>query len=279
MGIGAAIGSAVIGAASSNKAAKSQERAARNQTELAERQYDQTVERFEPFYDSGLNYQNALNFELLGGQRPTITPSGLSIEQGERITRTVDPTYAPGGRGEGTVISPGRDITETYYSVGDQEFDTRGAAQGYLDSQGTPYQGFQATPGYQFMVDEGMRALEGSAAAAGNLYSGGTLKSISDYGQGMANQEYNNYLNRLAGQAGQGQAAAGNLANASNNYTMTASNALANAGNAQAAGAIGVGNSINGGINNALGAFQYAGGGGGINDFNRDGNWLNGLFG
>ena len=55
---------------------------------------------------------------------------------------------------------------------------------------------FMADPGYQFRLDEGMKALERSAAARGGLLSGGFLRGATRYGQGMASQEYQNAFNR-----------------------------------------------------------------------------------
>ncbi|MEB3203043.1 MAG: hypothetical protein VKK05_09575, partial [Synechococcus sp.] len=56
---------------------------------------------------------------------------------------------------------------------------------------------FQADPGYQFRMDEGMKALERSAAARGGLLSGGFLRGATRYGQGVAAQEYQNAFNRF----------------------------------------------------------------------------------
>jgi hypothetical protein len=44
-------------------------------------------------------------------------------------------------------------------------------------------------PGYQFRLSEGQKALERSAAAGGSLGSGGTLKALSRYSQGVASDE------------------------------------------------------------------------------------------
>jgi hypothetical protein len=53
-------------------------------------------------------------------------------------------------------------------------------------------------PGYDFRLAQGMKALQGSAAASGGLLSGPTLKAITDYSQGAASQEYQNAFNRFA---------------------------------------------------------------------------------
>ena len=64
-----------------------------------------------------------------------------------------------------------------------------------------PYQNFgmaqfQTDPGYNFRMSEGIKALERSASARGLLQSGGTLKGITQYGQNLASQEYENAFTR-----------------------------------------------------------------------------------
>lgn len=68
--------------------------------------------------------------------------------------------------------------------------------------------GLQQYPGYQFALSEGVEAVEKSAAGRGLLQSGQTLKSLTQYGQGLASSNIENYLNRLQGLAGGGQQAA-----------------------------------------------------------------------
>ena len=51
-------------------------------------------------------------------------------------------------------------------------------------------------PGYQFRLQEGLKALERSAAARGGLMSGATGKALTRYGQEMGSQEFQNAYNR-----------------------------------------------------------------------------------
>lgn len=51
-------------------------------------------------------------------------------------------------------------------------------------------------PGYHFRLDEGINALQNSAAAKGGLLSGNTLRGITDYAQNSASQEYKNAYDR-----------------------------------------------------------------------------------
>lgn len=59
---------------------------------------------------------------------------------------------------------------------------------------------FEADPGYQFRMSEGLKALERSASARGLLQSGGTLKDITRFGQDLASQEYQNAFQRYLAQ-------------------------------------------------------------------------------
>lgn len=45
-----------------------------------------------------------------------------------------------------------------------------------------------ANPGYQFTLQQGQQAIQKAAAAQGNLFSSGTLKSLAGYTEGTANQ-------------------------------------------------------------------------------------------
>jgi hypothetical protein len=244
MGIGAAIGGIAGGLLSSKaagKAAAAQAAAARNQLELEKQIYGETVERFEPFLGAGNDALSALSFELGLAERPTFGDTPEVEEFRDR-----------------SILGPRQ--RQMRYRVGDRTFETQAAADKYAAANPEnpmEYQGFQATPGYQFQLDQGLNAIDNSAASRGNLFSGASMKAAQTYGQGLANQEYGNFLNRLTGLAGSGQAAAGNAANAGANYAAGAGNALANIGNAQAAGAIGGANAINSGINNAVGIWNY----------------------
>lgn len=71
----------------------------------------------------------------------------------------------------------------------------------------------RSTPGYDFRMQQGQQALDRSQAARGNFFSGQALKASQEYGQGLADQTYNDYLSSLSQQSGQGLNAAGGVAN------------------------------------------------------------------
>ena len=115
---------------------------------------------------------------------------------------------------------------------------------------------FQQDPGYAFRQSEGMKALERSAAARGNLMSGSTMKGIQRFGQDLASQEYQNAFNRyqteraaklnpLQSLMGSGQSSANVLTGAAGQMGQNEAANLYGAGQARASGYIGQGNALN----------------------------------
>ena len=115
---------------------------------------------------------------------------------------------------------------------------------------------FQQDPGYAFRQAEGMKALERSAAARGNLLSGSTLKGVQRFGQDLASQEYQNAFNRyqversarlnpLQSLMGSGQSATNVLTGAAGQMGQNEASNIYNAGQARASGYIGSANALN----------------------------------
>ena len=73
---------------------------------------------------------------------------------------------------------------------------------------------FQASPGYQFQLGQGLRAVDAGAAASGMARSGAALQAEQQFGQGLANTTFGNYFNQLQQLSGNGLTAAGGIANA-----------------------------------------------------------------
>jgi hypothetical protein len=119
-------------------------------------------------------------------------------------------------------------------------------------------------PNYQFQLQQGLGAINNSATIGSGLVGGNTLKAINDYAQNYAGDAYQNafnnfnasqtnIFNRLASLAQLGQTSANQVANSALGFGTNIGNALVGQGQAQAAGAIGMANAINGGLNNAAG--------------------------
>lgn len=124
------------------------------------------------------------------------------------------------------------------------------------------YGGFFASPGYRFRLDEGIKAVERSAAARGLLRSGAAAKSIQRYGEGLAASEYDSYAARLAQLAGLGQGAAAGTVAAGQTATSNITQALMASGNARASSYANTGSAVNTGLNNLMTAYLFQQGGG-----------------
>lgn len=55
-------------------------------------------------------------------------------------------------------------------------------------------------PGYDFRLKSGSNAIANNAATSGMLQSGDTLRALTEYGQNMGSQEYNNAFGRFLGE-------------------------------------------------------------------------------
>ncbi len=133
---------------------------------------------------------------------------------------------------------------------------------------GPDYSAFFKSPGYDFRFDEGLRAVDRSAAARGQLMSGGQMREVQRYGQGLASSEFGNYANRLSALAGIGQtattaggqfgaAAAGQVGTSAANIGQS----IMAGGTAQASGIVGANNALQQGFGGAVSALQQWGGG------------------
>jgi hypothetical protein len=129
---------------------------------------------------------------------------------------------------------------------------------------------FTGDPGYQFRMQEGMKAINAGAAARGMGNSGATMKALARYGQDFATNEYNNAYNRnfsrLSGLAGYGQNAVQGLSQAHQNYGNALSGNQTSLANAMASNKIADANRMTDFYSNAISggaAAMSAGGGGG----------------
>lgn len=127
-------------------------------------------------------------------------------------------------------------------------------------------------PGYQFGMQQGQRAIQGTAAAKGGLYSGATLKALSRFGTDYATTktndvfnrkqtDYGNQFNRTLGAAGLGQTAVGQTQQAGQNYTNTVGNNMLDLANFQSAAGLAQSNAWGNALNR-VSSYSNAFGGG-----------------
>lgn len=124
-------------------------------------------------------------------------------------------------------------------------------------------QQLQQTPGYQFQLDQGLKATQNSYASKGLGTSGAAMKGAADYAEGLAGtsfqQQFQNYLsqnqqiyNMLSGQVQTGANAAAGQGQIGMNVGNTIGQNMIGAGAATAGGQIATGNALSGGLNTAL---------------------------
>jgi hypothetical protein len=158
-----------------------------------------------------------------------------------------------------------------------------GTLQGLLPSLTAPFSAsqYQESPGYKWELGQGLQAITNSASATGGINSGNTLKALLTYGQGLANQDYQqafqNYLNQnnsiynmLSGLSNTGANSAGMTAGLGANTATQIGNNMMGAGNAIAAGKVAGANAIGNSLSSLgnLGLMMqmnggFGGGGGG----------------
>lgn len=117
------------------------------------------------------------------------------------------------------------------------------------DLMGDPLTALRSDPGYQFRLGEGQNALERSFAAQGLGQSGAALKAAQEFGQGLADQTYQDYFNRQSSIANRGLGAAQGLGSI-----------YGNAGDAMAMALAGRSNLFNQGLSGLFGGGGLDGG-------------------
>ena len=234
-------GSALLGAASSRSAAKTQAAAADRAGELQQDQFERNIELNAPFRQAGVAAQNQL-----------LTLLGINPMQDQR-----------GGGGSGVAGMVGNAAANAF---GQQDSGLR------VDPNSPDFgkyardfgmSDFQADPGYAFRMAEGMKGLERSAAARGGLLSGATMKGIQRFGQDLGSQEYMNAFNRyqtersarlnpLQSLAGVGQTTSQQLGTAGQTMASNVGQTMGAAAQARASGYMGGANALTG----ALGSYM-----------------------
>lgn len=128
----------------------------------------------------------------------------------------------------------------------------------------------EKTPGYQFNLTQGLKAVQNSASFRGLGVSGAALKGAAAFTTGLADNTYQNQFsnaitnqanayNRLKGLVDTGENASAQTGTAGTAAANTAAGAQIGAGNAQAAAANATGGAVNNFANNAAGYAAYSG--------------------
>lgn len=262
IGGAAAIGSGLIASSGAKSAAKTQAAAADRSAQLQKEMFEKQVSLQEPFRQGGMAAQQQLMYLLGIG-----SPSDYQAQPAPAAAPAARPTGATG-----PFAGPLNYLNRQMGAQGTQPVapSTRPAFSGPTGEFGSlakPFgmDQFNADPGYAFRQSEGMKALERSAAARGNLLSGSTLKGVQRFGQDLASQEYQNAFNRyqveraarlnpLQSLMGAGQSSANTLTSAAGGLGQGLAQSELAAGQARASGYVGSANALSG----ALGSIGQA---------------------
>jgi hypothetical protein len=111
---------------------------------------------------------------------------------------------------------------------------------------------FQASPGYQFQLQQGLNGVQNATSNTGGVGGGNALKALQSYGSGLANQGWQSYLGNLGGVASSGQTAANNLGALGANLGGQVGQNTINSGLAGAGNSIAQGNIQSSSLNNIM---------------------------
>ena len=136
---------------------------------------------------------------------------------------------------------------------------------------------FTTSPGYQFSLDQGLRAIKARDASQGRTFSGANDKGILDYATGKASGEYQNAFNNYmtsrnarlgslqnlyaggqasaAGSAAQAQGLGTSLGNTYTGLGQGIAQADVAAGNAQASGYLNQANAVTNALNQGMSSY------------------------
>lgn len=183
------LGSALIGSAASKSAAKTQSAAAGAASAQQGQANAQMRSDLQPYRESGNLGTNALMAYLgLGG-----APSAPDLS--DFITK---PEIGKSGRFYGYSHDVGAynaAVKEHERALADYNRIKESGDYGYLLREFTG-DDLENDPGYQFGMNQGMQALDRSAAARGSLLSGATLKAAQRFGQDYAGTKFNEAFSR-----------------------------------------------------------------------------------
>jgi hypothetical protein len=259
IGAAASIGSAYLGYRGAQSAGQGATQAAQQSNDLMWRMYQQDQQRQQPFYNTSVAADRQVAALLgLGNTTPTNSQYYDRAEDGTPIMRADmanDPRYR---QAWDNLLREHQNQWRTGYWSGSDPNWIQGRLEGTLgriqpqqQQQGGELDWLRNLPGYQFALDQGQRSVESSAAARGGLNSGSTLKALTRYGQGMADQQYRSHLSDLMQLSGRGQAQATQMGSQGMQYASGMGANLQNAAQQRAQSTYDSNAAIQNGLQNA----------------------------
>lgn len=271
------VATVAVGAYAANRQAKAAKQAGQMGADAANRasqvewdMYEQSRQDAEPWRQAGLaglqEYLNLLGLPSTGvmsaitasqSSQPKWDPARAYLEANPDVARNEKWVNDPWGHYLRYGISEGRKWQDTDPNAPASPVASpqTGSVQTPQQAQQAAFDRFRATPGYQFNLTEGARALDASASARGGLFSGKAGLDMTRYGQNYADRTYNDYMNRLGQLSGVGQTQTNTNAQYGQQVAQSAGQNLMAGANARASGLIGATNAWSNFGQQAVGAF------------------------
>lgn len=186
----AVIGSAAIGAGttaiSSANAANSQKSAASQATQAQEAMFNQGL---------GIGQQNLSDVSNLSQQDLNML-TGVGLGNYGAATSNANTMYGNSVSANNTAYNNAANSLNPYISAGNS---AESQLMSQLPSLTAPINmdeaTLEATPGYQFTLNQGLQSVQNSAAAQGLASSGSALKGAAQYATGLADTTYQQQFN------------------------------------------------------------------------------------
>lgn len=271
IGAVATVGAGVMQADAAKDAARTQRAGAADASSVQQNMFNQSSAQQRPFMEAGYGANDTLS-RLLGIAPRSAGSGATGAGNGFDATAYLqaNPDVAADSWGSQNPeehyrrfgITEGRQLSVPRTGGDAQGYapDNTGLETGYLSQTFGPDQ-FKANmdPGYAWRLQQGQQAVQNGAAANSGALSGSALKSLIDYNQGAASQEYGsafdrfqtqqgNIYQRLSGIAGLGQNAAANVGAQGVATGGQIGANIVGAANAGAAGQIGAANAYGGAL-------------------------------
>lgn len=205
---GAAIGGAAISNSGTKAAAQSAQASADQAAQVQRDMYNQSAQTLAPYVQAGLPATQHIN-ALLGLSQPQQqVPTGLN-------------TLADFSQLEQQY--PGVNSLAQMYG-GQQQRQGGGNVTTTPVTANAAFDAYRGSTGYDFRLKQGIGAVTSGFAGLGTLQSGAARLRLVDYGQGIASQEFGNYLGALGSQQSLGLSAASAQAGVGQNYANSLGN-------------------------------------------------------
>jgi hypothetical protein len=184
LGLAGSLGAGLIGSAGAGGAAAGARAAGQQAYNAGTAQIDRNTSNASPYTAGGISALSTIG-SLLGY-------GGLSNPGGEGGTYnfTGDPTGSMFANALGSVRGLANASGVPQPTLTNYQFTPETATSNT----------FTSDPGYQFRMQQGVAAQDQSAAAKGTLLSGGQQQALTNFGQGLATQDYQNWLQNYQNQ-------------------------------------------------------------------------------